>query len=304
MMKEWVLKHPQMQQLHGAHMCSWVGSQSSPIHRWISVSQEGMLHEKSKGHSLSRGHLRGKTGQVCSHRLCVFQLQWMVKHYLAHVSKLNSQQFQCCLKNPFCRKWTQLSVKAHYGLVQIMDFTCKVALVRNIQKGALCLCFPICLLVYLSFYFKIVHSNSTALSFQQYICICTCIATNPSLCSPLSSAKEVHRKNNNLWLVLLWTPTLCPELCYTDRVSGYYSSREMNCLSEYWTTWNPQNILETIHLKENRYFDLEQLSFSVDINWLLTYILRVMFLSKFQESSLKPHSKACHIYKMFVGKLT
>lgn len=60
-------------------------------------------------------------------------------------------------------------------------FTYKVAIVRNIQKGVLCLCFPICLLFYLSFYLKIVHTNSTALSSQQYMCIHTCIATNPNL---------------------------------------------------------------------------------------------------------------------------
>lgn len=50
--------------------------------------------------------------------------------------------------------------------------------------------------VYLTFPFilKVVHSNLTGLSFQQYRCICTCTATNPSLCSPLSSAIEVQRK--------------------------------------------------------------------------------------------------------------
>lgn len=78
--------------------------------------------------------------------------------------------------------------------VQITDFTYKAASGRNIQKGALCLHFPICLLFYISFYLKTIHSNSTALSWQQYMC--TCIATNPSLFSPLSTAKQVQREKN------------------------------------------------------------------------------------------------------------
>lgn len=88
--------------------------------------------------------------------------------------------------------------------------------------------------VYLTFPFilKVVHSNLTGLSFQQYICICTCTATNPSLCSPLSSAIEVQRKKQAMAGTSL-TPTQCPELCYSDWVSGYYSSREMSFLSEY-----------------------------------------------------------------------
>lgn len=35
------------------------------------------------------------------------------------------------------------------------------------------------------FYLKIVHSNSIALSFQQYMCICTCIAANLHFAPPI-----------------------------------------------------------------------------------------------------------------------
>lgn len=91
-----VLKHPQMQQLRGAHTCSWVRFPgSNPIHRRTSVKPEGRLHEKSKGHSISRGHSRDKTGQVWSHRHCVSQLQWMLKHQLpGSCNKTHSQQLQ------------------------------------------------------------------------------------------------------------------------------------------------------------------------------------------------------------------
>lgn len=95
-------------------------------------------------------------------------------------------------------------------------FTYKAALVRTIQKGVLCLCFPVCLLFYLSFYLKIVHSNSTALSSQQYICICTCIATNPTLLpfvlckrSPEKKPQAVAGTSLNTYTVPRATVTGC-----------------------------------------------------------------------------------------------
>lgn len=120
-------------------------STGGSIHRWTSVKPEGRLHEKSKGHSISRGHSRDKTGQVWSHRHCVSQLQWMLKHQLpGSCNKTHSQQFQYSLKNPFCRKWTQLSVIAHCGLLRTnYGHYIQSSLSKEYPKGCILTLLPI-----------------------------------------------------------------------------------------------------------------------------------------------------------------
>lgn len=163
-------------------------------HPQVHLKQEGRLHDNN---SISRGHLRDKTGQVCSHRHCfpvILDAQTLIT-WLMYQNSFSTIPM-CFKKIPSAENEHSFWWKPIMDFyVQIMDFTYKAALGRNIQKGALCLHFPICLVFYFSFYFKIVHFNSTALSLQHYICT--------SLSSHLSTAKEVQRKKTKLQLVIL-----------------------------------------------------------------------------------------------------
>lgn len=109
------------------------------------------------------------------------------------------------------------------------------------------------ILLFFFLHLTILHSNATSLvPSNTYACAHLQLQT-PHLAPPFPLQRKSREETSSPQLaLLLWTPTQCLELCYSDWVHGYYSSGETSFLNESGTTsshlkrpWN--NVFEKEH---------------------------------------------------------
>lgn len=88
------------------------------------------------------------------------------------------------------------------------------------------------------FNLTILHSNATSLVLSNTYARARVQLQTPHLAPHSPLQRKSREETSQPLLALLWTPTQCLELCYTDWVQAYYSSGETSFLNESWNTSN------------------------------------------------------------------